>query len=120
LGSFKEEHFINGFSRISGIQHPNSVPIQGFCFKELKRVLVNQYMPNGSLGWNFGGDLEFENLKKSCSESGHGALKLGHHLNDPEMPLKPVFISVQYLRETKSELDSPKEMLLPETMERSS
>ncbi|MBA0631265.1 hypothetical protein Godav_003274 [Gossypium davidsonii] len=42
------------------------------------------------------------------------------NLNDLEMPPKPVFISVQYLRETKSELDSPKEMLLPETMERSS
>ncbi|MBA0727036.1 hypothetical protein Golax_002819 [Gossypium laxum] len=39
-------------------------------------------------------------------------------LDDLEMPPKPVFISAQYLRER--ELDSPKEMLLPETMERSS
>ncbi|MBA0727033.1 hypothetical protein Golax_002817, partial [Gossypium laxum] len=119
LGSFKEEHFINGFSRISGIQHPNLVPIQGFCFKELKRVLVNQYMPNGSLGWNFGSWCT-QTWPSDCPSNNRVLEMLEMNLNDPEMPPKPVFISVQYLRETKSELDSPKEMLLPETMERSS
>ncbi|GMJ03727.1 hypothetical protein like AT1G66920 [Hibiscus trionum] len=44
-----EEHFIDGVSRNGQIQHPNLVPILGFCSEGTKHVLVNQYMPNGSL-----------------------------------------------------------------------
>ncbi|KAK8490091.1 hypothetical protein V6N13_005218 [Hibiscus sabdariffa] len=44
-----EEHFINGVSRNGQIQHPNLVPILGFCSEGPKHVLVNKYMPNGSL-----------------------------------------------------------------------
>ncbi|MBA0782275.1 hypothetical protein Gotri_003130 [Gossypium trilobum] len=83
-------------------------------------MISSHYMKMGHMAPELMVSRDFEAVSCKSDVYSHGALKLGHHLNDPEMPLKPVFISVQYLRETKSELDSPKEMLLPETMERSS
>ncbi|KAK8491581.1 hypothetical protein V6N13_110205 [Hibiscus sabdariffa] len=44
-----EEHFIDRVSRNGQIRHPNLVPILGFCSEGSKHVLVNKYMPNGSL-----------------------------------------------------------------------
>ncbi|MBA0631269.1 hypothetical protein Godav_003277 [Gossypium davidsonii] len=76
LESFKvrEEHFINGVSRISGIQHPNLVPILGFCSEGSKHVLVNQYMPNGSLDKYVGNSDSFswEKVWEIVLETGQG------------------------------------------------
>ncbi|KAK8538998.1 hypothetical protein V6N13_110206 [Hibiscus sabdariffa] len=86
------------------------------------------------------GDLEFENLAESDAVIARKLFVIGlwctqtqpsdrpsmtrvlemlqTNLDDLEMPPKPVL--AQYLRETKPESGSPKEMLLPETVERSS
>ncbi|TYJ41033.1 hypothetical protein E1A91_A04G183300v1 [Gossypium mustelinum] len=76
LESFKvsEEHFINGVSRTSGIQHPNLVPILGFCSEGSKHVLVNQYMPNGSLDKYVGNSDSFswEKVREIVLKTGQG------------------------------------------------
>ncbi|KAK3160154.1 hypothetical protein QOZ80_1BG0055930 [Eleusine coracana subsp. coracana] len=43
------EEFINEVSTIGRIHHVNVVCLVGFCSEEMRRALVYEYMPNGSL-----------------------------------------------------------------------
>ena len=101
------------------------------------------HLPSWLYGLNEGGDSELQNLTKSDAtiarkwilhnwvmvhsnqgigsflhDQSPGNVTRGH--DDLEIPPKPVFFSPQYLCETEPESDSPKEMLIPESMERSS
>ncbi|XWS69447.1 hypothetical protein CRYUN_Cryun04dG0179900 [Craigia yunnanensis] len=100
------------------------------------------HFPSWVYELNERGDLELENLTKTdaiiarklfiiglwCTQtqaSDRPSLTrvvemLQGNIDYLEMPPKPVFFSPQYLCVTEPELDSPKEMLIPESMERSS
>ncbi|KAG8053639.1 hypothetical protein GUJ93_ZPchr0001g30889 [Zizania palustris] len=47
------EEFISEVSTIGRIHHVNVVRLVGFCSEEMKRALVYEYMPGGSLDNNF-------------------------------------------------------------------
>ncbi|XP_039043939.1 rust resistance kinase Lr10-like [Hibiscus syriacus] len=82
-----EDHFINVVSIIGQIQHPNFVPNLGFCSEGSKHVLVNQYMPNGSLDkyiFTDGGNpglFSWEKIWEIVVETGRG-IELLHGRSD--------------------------------------
>ena len=43
------EEFISEVSSIGSIHHVNVVRLVGFCSEEMRRALVYEYMPHGSL-----------------------------------------------------------------------
>ncbi|EMS67058.1 G-type lectin S-receptor-like serine/threonine-protein kinase SD2-5 [Triticum urartu] len=48
-GSVYKEEFISEVSSIGSIHHVNVVRLVGFCSEEMRRALVYEYMPHGSL-----------------------------------------------------------------------
>nr|DAD30135.1 TPA_asm: hypothetical protein HUJ06_031603 [Nelumbo nucifera] len=47
--SSSERDFRMGVSTLGGTHHRNLVPLKGFCFEPKHRILIYEYIPNGSL-----------------------------------------------------------------------
>lgn len=57
---FKENiEFLEEVSRLSALQHPNLVDLIGYCVEGDQKLLVYDYMPNGSLKDNLFGKFLF-------------------------------------------------------------
>ncbi|KAK3440521.1 hypothetical protein EUGRSUZ_B00809 [Eucalyptus grandis] len=62
------EEFFNEIASISKTSHVNVVNLLGFCFEGTKRVLVYEYMPNGSLEkLIFDGGNTLDYLHRGCN-----------------------------------------------------
>ncbi|KAJ8748198.1 hypothetical protein K2173_000606 [Erythroxylum novogranatense] len=44
-----EKEFVSEMGTLGSVKHPNLVPLLGFCMASKERILVYEYMPNGSL-----------------------------------------------------------------------
>ncbi|XP_062178602.1 protein STRUBBELIG-RECEPTOR FAMILY 8-like [Phragmites australis] len=49
LSLYEEDNFLEVVSNISRLRHPNIVPLTGYCVEHGQRLLVYEYMGNGTL-----------------------------------------------------------------------
>lgn len=49
LSLYEEENFLEVISNISRLRHPNIVPLAGYCTEHGQRLLVYEYIANGTL-----------------------------------------------------------------------
>ncbi|XP_039807434.1 protein STRUBBELIG-RECEPTOR FAMILY 8-like isoform X2 [Panicum virgatum] len=49
LSLYEEENFLEVISNISRLRHPNIVPLTGYCVEHGQRLLVYEYIGNGTL-----------------------------------------------------------------------
>jgi serine/threonine protein kinase len=49
LSLYEEENFLEVISNISRLRHPNVVPLTGYCIEHGQRLLVYEYIGNGTL-----------------------------------------------------------------------
>jgi len=49
LSLYEEENFLEVISNISRLRHPNIVPLTGYCIEHGQRLLVYEYIGNGTL-----------------------------------------------------------------------
>lgn len=45
----EEDNFVEAVSNMSRLRHPNIVPLAGYCAEHGQRLLVYEYIANGSL-----------------------------------------------------------------------
>lgn len=45
----EEDNFLEAVSNMSRLRHPNVVPLAGYCAEHGQRLLVHDYIANGSL-----------------------------------------------------------------------
>lgn len=45
----EEDNFLEAVSNMSRLRHPNIVPLSGYCAEHGQRLLVHDYIGNGSL-----------------------------------------------------------------------
>ena len=49
LSLYEEDNFLEVVSNISRLRHPNIVPLTGYCVEHGQRLLVYEYIRNGTL-----------------------------------------------------------------------
>lgn len=45
----EEDNFLEAVSNMSRLRHPNIVPLSGYCVEHGQRILVHEYIGNGTL-----------------------------------------------------------------------
>jgi serine/threonine protein kinase len=49
LSLYEEDNFLKVVSNISRLRHPNIVPLTGYCIEHGQRLIVSEYIGNGTL-----------------------------------------------------------------------